>query len=127
MQLSTVLAGAFVILFSPLASAISATWTGLGDGVSWSDAANWSGGVLPPAGIDVTISVPASDPTILFAAAAGFVQMNSLTTSEDLTIAGGTLRWPQLLRHRKIPMLTGGTIVGATFNPSKSNRINSKR
>jgi hypothetical protein len=29
------------------AFAVTTTWTGLGDGVAWSDAANWDGGGVP--------------------------------------------------------------------------------
>src|SRR4051794_31269113 len=39
------------------------TWTGAGDGISWTDASNWSGSALPGSADDVTISVGGS-PTI---------------------------------------------------------------
>lgn len=92
-RLITCLLVALASLFMEAQSAaVTSTWTGSGDGVSWHQGANWSGGVVPPAGGDVNISVPASNPTIQFTSSAGTVQINSLTTSELLTISGGTLQ-----------------------------------
>lgn len=81
--------GLLMGLVAPTAIAVNVTWTGSGDGVSWHQGANWSGGVVPPAGSDVTIYVPASNPTIQFTSSAGTVQINSLTTSELITISCG--------------------------------------
>lgn len=80
------------LLLGTSAFAATVTWSGSGDGVSWHQGANWSGGIVPPASSDVTISVPASNPTILFTSSVGVVQINSLTTSELMTVSGGTLQ-----------------------------------
>ncbi len=89
-RLITCLLVALASLFMEAQSAaVTSTWTGSGDGVSWHQGANWSGGVVPPAGSDVTIYVPASNPTIQFTSSAGTVQINSLTTSELITISCG--------------------------------------
>ena len=95
--------------------AVTASWTGSGDGTSWHQAANWSGGVVPPAGSDVTISVPASNPTILFTSSAGTVQINSLSTSEKMTISGGTLQVATTFQTSQNIALSGGTIKGGTI------------
>lgn len=36
---------------------LSVTWSGSGDGKNWNDAKNWTGGAIPVAADDVTISV----------------------------------------------------------------------
>ncbi len=67
-------------------SAVS--WTGSGDGTSWSDKDNWSGHAVPTSADDVTINV-ASNPTIVVSAGQA---ARSLQLSDTLAInAGGTL------------------------------------
>ncbi|HYF36743.1 MAG TPA: hypothetical protein VD994_15720, partial [Prosthecobacter sp.] len=74
--------------------------------------------MAPPAGSDVTISVPGSNPTIMFTSAAGTVQINSLTTSEKLTVTGGTLQLAMTLQASADLTLAGGTIKGGTITAS---------
>ncbi|HEY1683468.1 MAG TPA: hypothetical protein VGG19_01780, partial [Tepidisphaeraceae bacterium] len=64
-------------------------WTGLGDGTTWSNAANWQNGV-PQTGDDVTINTSGST-TINFTSAAGNVTLDSLTSNTPLTLSGGSL------------------------------------
>ncbi len=59
-------------------SAVS--WTGGGDGTSWSDGRNWSDGVTPGAGDDVTINST-------FAT----ITLSGTDTVNSLTLLGGTL------------------------------------
>ena len=61
------------------------TWTGNGDGLTWTDAANWSNNVVPGALDDVVINVAASDPMITLS---GSQSVRSLTTSESLHLDG---------------------------------------
>ena len=74
------------------------TWTGAGDGVSWSDANNWDRAGLaevPQSGDDVTIPnvgdpMVSGDVTILFSS--GTIALGSLTSTESLSISGGDFR-----------------------------------
>src|SRR5262245_53591114 len=56
-------------------------WTGAGDGVNWSDPANWSGSTMPTSSDDVTINV-AANPNIQIS---GSRTVHSLNTAEALT------------------------------------------
>jgi photosystem II stability/assembly factor-like uncharacterized protein len=60
------------------------TWTGLGDGTSWSDAGNWSHHAKPGPADDVVIDVP-SAPNISLT---GTESVRSVTSSEALSISG---------------------------------------
>jgi hypothetical protein len=62
-------------------------WDGGGDGVLWSDPANWSTNALPGLGDHVTINV-AGSPTIVVDTP---VQINSLVSQEALSIALATM------------------------------------
>jgi hypothetical protein len=58
---------------------------------TWSNAADWSGGVLPGAGSDVVLDTR-SFHTITFASTAGSTTIHSLTADTDLlSVTGGTL------------------------------------
>jgi hypothetical protein len=59
-------------------------WTGAGDGVNFSSAANWSTNVVPGSADDVTISI-AANPTINVN---GSFSFNSLTSDEALSMTG---------------------------------------
>ena len=67
------------------ASAAPVSWTGAGDGITWTNPANWSSNpALPGPADDVTINV-AGTPSITLNANAS---IRSLNTSETLTITG---------------------------------------
>ena len=68
-----------------LLTAIS--WTGDGDGTSWTDTHNWSPMQIPSFGDDVTIDV-AGNPTVTIT---GDESINSLQVSDTLKIASGSL------------------------------------
>ncbi len=74
-------------------SAVS--WTGLGDGVSWSDPKNWSTDALPGAGDDVTINptvAPNTTLTITHASGADTINsLNSPNSQVNLNLSGGSL------------------------------------
>ena len=52
--LMVVMAAIVVVLGPSVARAATCTWSGAGDGTSWSDAANW-GGTAPAAGRTIII------------------------------------------------------------------------
>jgi hypothetical protein len=66
------------------------SWKNNLDGM-WSNAANWSGGVLPGASDDVTLATRTYH-TITYTSAAGNTTIHSITATNDgLNITGGTL------------------------------------
>ena len=108
---------AALLLFCKISAlAASVTWTGSGDGTSWSDPANWSGNAVPDSGSDVTIGVVAGNPTIQFSAAAGIAEINSLNTSEPMNLSGGTLQVATTFQTSQNITLAGGTIKGGTVS-----------
>lgn len=58
------------VLLAADAALLAATWTGAGDGVSWSDAANWSNN-LPPSADDTVWDIGAGFSVVLDGAAPG--------------------------------------------------------
>jgi hypothetical protein len=62
-----------------------ATWTGDGDGVSWSDAQNWQGDLLPGEYDDVVIDAPDVDIVI---GATDVVKIRSLQCTANLEVDG---------------------------------------
>jgi|GEM_PF-1975647 len=101
-----------------LASAAVVTWTGGGDGVTWTNPANWSSNpVLPGPGDDVTIDV-AGTPTITLGASAS---VNTLNTAEALVISGGTTTLTigtSAVATAPITLNGGAGISGGTLNVS---------
>ena len=63
-------------------------WDGGGDGTSWSDAANWSGDLLPGPNDDVLID-DVTDPVVILNS--GSVSVKSLESEEALVVTGGSL------------------------------------
>lgn len=63
-QMKIKLTGAIVLAmcFAHGASAVNYAWSGAGDGTTWSQGANWVGGVVPPAGA-VQIAIGTGFPT----------------------------------------------------------------
>lgn len=88
-----------------LLSAIS--WDGGGGDLNWNTPENWSGDVLPGSNDDVTINIPGQDATI--SNVSGTIQ--SLTSSEEIVIQGGTL---DIAASSSIAKLThvSGTLTG---------------
>ena len=110
---SRVLASWVALACSAVASAAPVSWTGLGDGVNWSDPANWSGNALPLAADDVTIDVAAS-PTIIVAGVSPSIR--SLTCAEAIQInAGATLSVSTTATSSAVVRLTGGTLAGGAW------------
>jgi len=66
----------------------SITWTGSGDGKSWTDAANWSNDKVPTASDDVAINL-GSNPTIQITS--GPQSVHSVTSTDPIAISGGSL------------------------------------
>jgi hypothetical protein len=85
-------------------------WDGGGNGTSWTDPLNWSGNVVPGPSDDVVISV-AGDPAIQLSS--GQHVIRSLTCSENLTIAGGSLSMSQASTISGSLTLAGGSLDGA--------------
>ncbi len=99
-----------------LLSAVS--WTGDGGDNNWDTPANWSTDSVPGAGDDVTIDVEANvvhsnDVTD---------SINSLTSTQPLTISGGTLSFAAASTINNTLSLTGGTLTG-TGNLSVSGLV----
>ncbi len=64
------------------------SWTGKGDGTSWTQASNWSGNAVPTASDDVTINL-SGDPTIKISS--GAQSIHSLTLTDSIQVSGGSL------------------------------------
>src|SRR6476659_6942229 len=87
---SRIVVTAIVALFlaGTAARASSITWTGAGDGSSWTDGANWSSTPNPPASGDAAYF---NSPTVVdIASSATIAQLNTLG-SGTLTVNSGTL------------------------------------
>ena len=64
------------------------SWTGSGDGKSWTDPSNWSDDAVPAASDNVTINL-SSNPTIQITTGNQAVQ--SVTSTDPISISGGSL------------------------------------
>jgi len=84
-------------------------WIASGRG-SWHDEDNWAGGILPGVDDDVVIDV-ADDVVITFSA--GTTQINSLTTSNKITLTGGVLDIATTAQLSDTLTLSGGTLRNA--------------
>jgi hypothetical protein len=83
----------FVAAVSLLAASLAAfgatkTWTGGGDGTSWTNTANWSGGIPPGTGDDVSIT-SGSGTTVVISATD--VTVRSIQCTKGFTVSGRTL------------------------------------
>lgn len=76
------------------------TWTGAGDGRSWSQAANWDAKRVPGPADDVVL--PAGFGTVEHGS--GFTQIRSLTTKGGFWLKGGTLS-----------LTDGASVLGGSF------------
>lgn len=87
-------------------------WDGGGDGIHWSDPANWQADVLPTANDDVSINFG----TNTIRHNSGNHSIKSLTTANPLDISGGTLAIATTFAINNTVTLKGGTIQGGTLN-----------
>ena len=81
---------AAVILFSGSMASFgqTKTWTGAGDGVSWTNGSNWSGGTVPGPANDVAITSGADSGVVI---SASDVTVRSIQCGKAFTISGRTL------------------------------------
>jgi hypothetical protein len=85
------------------------TWTGKGGDNNWDTAANWSTDSVPGKGDDVTIDIAAN----VVHSNDVSDSINSLTSTEPLTISGGTLSIAAASTINNTLSITGGTLTGA--------------
>ena len=90
-----------------LLSAVS--WTGGGDGVHWGDANNWSTHALPGTSDDVTINAV---PATVVQVNTGTDSVNSLTSSNQILLKGGTLTLAAASQVTQLNF-SSGTLSGA--------------
>ncbi len=94
------------------AAAAPVSWTGLGDGVNWSDQNNWSGNALPGPADDVTINV-AANPLIVVAGVNPVIQ--SLNTAETIRFNTGSTFTTTTASSTAPLSIAGGFIAGGTW------------
>jgi ureidoglycolate hydrolase len=82
------LATVILLLGSLCGSAQTKTWTGAGDGVSWGNGANWSGGVVPGPANDVAITNGAGSVVVISSLD---VVVRSIQCTKAFTISGRVL------------------------------------
>jgi len=70
------------------ARAATVMWTGGGDGTSWANAANWSGGAVPGPTSDVVITSGEGTTVVI---SSGSITVKSIQCSKAFTISGGSL------------------------------------
>ena len=85
------------------------SWDGGGDGVSWFDAANWKGDVLPADGNTVSIQMTGQR-TISFNKLFNTVSVQCLDSNQALSVAGGTLEIIESGIVSPVITITGGTL-----------------
>jgi IPT/TIG domain len=83
-------------------------WTGAGGDNNWDTAANWSTNLVPGSGADVTINIAAN----VVHSNNVTDSINSLTSTEPLTISGGTLSIAAPSTIGSTLSITGGTLTG---------------
>ncbi len=84
-------------------------WSGAGDGVTLTQAANWAGAVLPGASDNAVINI-AGTPTI--ALSGGAFSVNSFSCAEAFSMTGGTLTVAAASDVSGAFTMTGGTLTG---------------
>ena len=107
--------GRFVELSSPSAARVifdraTGLWTGLGDGINWSNPSNWYNNTLPGPSDDALISVIGSDPVIVVDS--GVRSVGSLLSTEHVSItSGATLALGSTLPSSfEAPLTINGTL-----------------
>jgi hypothetical protein len=84
------------------------SWTGAADGTSWAVAGNWSDNAIPGPGDDVTINL-SGNPTI--AITTGSESVHSITSSDPISISGGSLTVAANSSLSGGLAMTGGSLV----------------
>ena len=109
---------------SPISEvALEVQWDGGGDGVSWSDQANWANDTLPGSGDDVVINV-LENPTVTIDLSAGDIEVNSIDSHEALAITGGSLSVATTLSLADGDLtLIGGTVMGGSIQTSGTGKL----
>ena len=79
------LSAVILLLGSMAGFGATKTWTGSGDGVSWANGANWSGGIVPGLSDDVAITSGAGSAVVI---SAGDVTVRSIQCTKGFTISG---------------------------------------
>ena len=88
----------------------SVSWSGNGDGTSWTDPNNWAGGQLPGPSTDVTLN-PAGNPTIVIAS--GVQSVRSVNSSVAINITGGELDVATTSQAPSITLSSTATLGGS--------------
>ena len=94
--------------FEPRTLLSAVSWTGAAGDNNWDTASNWSTDSVPGAGDDVTIDIAAN----VVHSERVSDSINSLTSSEPLTISGGTLSIAAASTIDNTLSITGGTLTG---------------
>ncbi len=94
-----------------IARAATITWTGAAGDSSWHNPANWDLARVPDAGDDVVIPDVPATPMVTFSS--GATAINSVTSSELLTISGGSLDIATASTLNSGLSLSGGSLLGA--------------
>ena len=73
------------------------TWNGAGDATTWSQAANWVGGVVPPSGgttfqIFIGTGFPTTSPSPITIGASDVVQLNDAIFGPEMTFTFSSVR-----------------------------------
>jgi autotransporter-associated beta strand protein len=84
-------------------------WTGAGGDNNWDNPANWNTGARPGSGDDVTINIAAN----VVHSDAVTDSINSLTSTQPLTLTGGTLSIASASSTSGMLTIDGGTLAGA--------------
>jgi hypothetical protein len=100
------------------------TWTGAGDGKSWSDPANWSGDAVPTQNDDVTIPSGVTG----LKAGTGTNLVHSITLSSPLDLTTDSLGVDYGTGNASplstiVGYLKGGTIFSSTVNANSSDAL----
>ena len=93
------------------------TWISSSSG-DWDTASNWSTGVVPGAGDDVTINMPG----ITVTHGIGTDSVHSIVSDDAFTLSGGTLNVATTMQVNNTFDLSGGTLQGATVNPGSGGQ-----
>ncbi len=86
------------------------TWTGSADGKSWAVAGNWSDDAVPTSNDDVTIDL-GGNPTIQITS--GSQSVHSLTSTDPLSISGGSLSLAASSTISGGLAMTGGSLMAS--------------